>query len=104
MPAESSRKHEFHPAARKEFLDALRYYQEKAQVGSALEEEVSRTVDMILTYPESSPIVTAEGARRRPVRRFPYSLYYLVKSNLISILAVAHQSRRPGYWKDRASR
>ena len=78
MPAESSRRHEFHPAAREELLDALQYYQEKGQVGSALQEEVSRALDMILTYPESSPIVTAEGARRRPVRRFPYSLYYLV--------------------------
>jgi toxin ParE1/3/4 len=101
MPTESSRRHEFHPAARQEFLDALSYYQETGQVGTALQEEVSRALEMLLAYPESSPIVTVEGARRRPLRRFPYSLYYFVRPDVIYIVAVAHQSRRPDYWADR---
>ena len=34
-------------------------------------------------------------------RKFPFSLIYSVEGSLIWIIAVAHQSRRPGYWRKR---
>jgi hypothetical protein len=36
------------------------------------------------------------------MRRFPYSLIYAALVDEIRILAVAHHSRRPGYWRDRS--
>jgi hypothetical protein len=37
--------------------------------------------------------------RWRQVRQFPYNLYYkMLDPFLIRIYAVAHTSRRPGYW------
>ncbi len=33
--------------------------------------------------------------------RFPYSLVYSVRPNEIRIVAVAHQKRRPFYWRAR---
>jgi len=39
--------------------------------------------------------------RRLILRRFPYSMIYRVDSVRIVIVAVAHNSRRPGYWRDR---
>jgi hypothetical protein len=39
--------------------------------------------------------------RCKILRGFPYSLFYVVEQKLIWILAVAHQSRLPGYWTDR---
>ncbi|MBI3775205.1 MAG: hypothetical protein HY273_06575 [Gammaproteobacteria bacterium] len=41
------------------------------------------------------------GKRRYVMQRFPYSLIYTVSSEEIRILAVAHHSRRPGYWQGR---
>jgi hypothetical protein len=35
------------------------------------------------------------------MRRFPFSLIYRVDRDTIAILAVAHHSRRPGYWRRR---
>jgi hypothetical protein len=35
------------------------------------------------------------------MRRFPYSLIYTVIGDEVRILAVAHHSRRPGYWRGR---
>ncbi len=57
----------------------------------------------ILTYPEASPVVHPKGIRRKVLRKFPYNLHYTcsIKSDLIVILAVAHQSRRPLYWINR---
>ncbi|HYV42548.1 MAG TPA: type II toxin-antitoxin system RelE/ParE family toxin [Thermoanaerobaculia bacterium] len=101
MAARSAPSCEFNPEARAEFAEASRYYQERSGSGEALEEEVRRAVRMILEFPESSPVVTAEGARRKNLRRFPYSLYYLIEPDVIRIMAVAHQSRLPGYWTDR---
>jgi len=41
------------------------------------------------------------GTRRYLLRRFPYSVVYRAKPEGILIVAIAHGSRKPGYWKDR---
>lgn len=33
------------------------------------------------------------------MRRFPYSVVYHLSGEVIRVIAVAHQSRRPGYWR-----
>ena len=39
--------------------------------------------------------------RRFAVKRFPYHVFYLEAPLEIRILAVAHDRRKPGYWKNR---
>jgi len=39
--------------------------------------------------------------RIRLVEKYPYALMYRVSGKDVLILAVAHQRRRPGYWKVR---
>jgi hypothetical protein len=34
-------------------------------------------------------------------RRFPFSVIYAHEEATIVIVAVAHQRRRPGYWRER---
>jgi plasmid stabilization system protein ParE len=41
------------------------------------------------------------GVRRALLRGFPYSLIYSIESDRVFVLAVMHQKRRPGYWRDR---
>jgi hypothetical protein len=36
-----------------------------------------------------------------PLRRFPYSIVYLLLPEEIRVLAIAHQRRKPGYWSGR---
>ncbi len=43
-----------------------------------------------------------EQLRRMAARRFPYAVIYRVSREGVEILAVAHQRRGPGYWRDRA--
>ncbi len=40
-------------------------------------------------------------ARRFRLQQFPFSLIYIHRPEHIWIVAVAHGSRRPGYWKQR---
>jgi hypothetical protein len=41
------------------------------------------------------------GVRRLVLRRFPYSIVFIPRDSAITILAFAHHSRRPGYWRSR---
>ena len=43
----------------------------------------------------------AHGMRMLTLHDFPYSLIYRIQSDEIRIIAVAHHSRRPGYWVGR---
>jgi len=44
---------------------------------------------------------TSLPVRRIPVKRFPYHVVYLEESAAIRVLALAHDRRKPGYWKSR---
>ena len=45
---------------------------------------------------------TYHGVRTWPLKRFPYTLVYRVAGETITVIAVAHQSREPGYWERRS--
>ena len=44
-----------------------------------------------------------EDIRRCLTRVFPYAILYTVEPDYILIVAVAHCSREPGYWKHRTA-
>ena len=44
-----------------------------------------------------------EDVRRSLTRVFPYGILYTVESDYLLIVAVAHCSREPGYWKHRVT-
>ena len=41
------------------------------------------------------------GTQKYRLRQFPYKIIYVVEGHQIQVLAVAHDRRRPGYWKQR---
>lgn len=88
-------------AAEAELRAATRYYDaELPGLGLDLTEEFAQVLKRILAHPQAGPPV-ATGIRRQLLRRFPFSVYYLVDGAVIVVLAVAHHSRKPGYWKQR---
>ena len=91
-----------HPLADEELVDGAVYY--ARQVNAALAgdfiTEFERSVALLRQYPRiGSP--WRGGLRRLPMRRFPYSVVYTLSSEVIRVVAVSHQSRRPGYWRGR---
>ena len=91
----------FHRDAEAEFNDATEYYQRiNPEVARTFVAEVTSAIDYILAHPEASSIA-AGTVRRKIVRRFPYVLLYSIRPDMIRILAVMHQSRRPNYWLGR---
>ena len=92
---------EFLPEADEEFREAVRYYEKEAPgVGLRFIAEVRKGVSFITENPFASAAV-GSGIRRKVLNHFPYSLLYAVELDLVVIVAVAHQKRRPRYWRGR---
>jgi toxin ParE1/3/4 len=90
----------FHRSARAEFLAAIDWYVERDPiVAAAFAQVVDAAVREIAAIPVGWPTWAGrDDVRRRVLRRYPYSLVYLVEETTIIVLAVAHHKRRPGYW------
>lgn len=61
---------------------------------------MQRLIDLVRERPGLGQSV-GSGFRRAVLRRFPFSLIYSEEPTEIVIIAVAHQKRRPGYWRGR---
>jgi plasmid stabilization system protein ParE len=89
----------FVPAARREFLAAIVYYnQEQTGLGARFTAAVEEAAARALAFPRAgSP--AAANTRRVFLQGFPFSVVYREVAVGIVIFAVAHQSRRPNYWE-----
>ncbi len=91
----------FHEDADAEMVEAAQYYERRAfGLGLSFLDAVHDAVDKVLLEPEAYERVGDE-LRQKLVKRFPYSLLYAIDGEQIRIVAVAHQKRRPGYWRSR---
>ncbi len=95
-------KYSLHPEAEDDLRSAARFYQEAGGLilSQALFAEFERSVSVLMRHPGLGARWRGK-ARRYVMKRFPYSLAYEVHGDEIRVLAVAHQSRRPEYWRGR---
>ncbi|BAS28720.1 plasmid stabilization system [Limnochorda pilosa] len=85
----------FHEQAEQELVDAARYYESKSPgLGFAFLDEVERATAEIVEHPEAAPRIRGL-IRRKLVRRFPYSVMYSAENDVVRMLAIANQKRRP---------
>ena len=95
----------FHPDALLEYAEATHYYLREAapEVAERFVAAVESGITALLSAPERWRIVGEPGIRRYVFRRFPYVLYYRWDSaqKRITLYALMHSSREPGYLKNR---
>lgn len=95
----------FHSEAADEYAAATRYYLDHASplIAAAFVAEIEAAIQTVLETPTTWAIIEDPQIRRYLLKRFPYSLYYRWESeqNRVSIYAVMHFSRLPGYWHGR---
>jgi plasmid stabilization system protein ParE len=94
---------QFSAPAAEEFTHAVRWYEQRRPGwGGKLFDAVTHTIEEIQAHPEMG--TTRPGrlpSRQFRTQGFPYKVAYRIREHDIYVVAVAHTSRRPGYWKDR---
>src|SRR5207253_1303096 len=97
---------EFHEAARDELREAARWYETRLE---GLGEEFLEAVELALEravrgeLPGMAPQEQGRPETRRLLlQRFPYSIHFDTNEGKLYVWAVAHEKRRPGYWRGRA--
>ena len=91
----------FHPDVSFEIKASYNWYQEKViGLGEDFMNELESAYQAIVEFPKTWPKFQ-KGFHRFLLSRFPFSVIYREESNQIYIVAVMHNSRRPGYWLNR---
>lgn len=95
---------EFLEEAEHELFDAALWYELK-QVG--LGRRFRLEVEAVSRSVAANPLLQRErvgGYRRVSCPVFPYYLPYFIRHDRAIVLAVAHEHRKPGYWRQRGIR
>lgn len=89
--------------ARREFLAEVIYYnKERAGLGARFTGAVEEATARALAFPSAgSP--GPKGTRRVFLNGFPFAVVYRASADGMIVFALAHHSRRPGYWQSRVT-
>jgi len=92
----------FHRLAAREYRSARNWYRARSvKVAQRFGMAVDRAADRIIADAESLPVLTGTYRYAR-IARFPYVLVFRrTQEDVVMVVAVAHTSRRPGYWRRR---
>src|SRR4051794_7967128 len=91
-----------HPEARMDLREGRAFYRYRSPLAAAaftkeFQTALSRIFESPFRFAESE-----DGTRSFVFPwRFPYTIVYVVREKLIVVLAIAHQSKDPGYWRHR---
>ncbi len=80
-----------------------RYESESQGLGDRLWQEIQAATVLISEHPDIGERVRRTRAlvRRFPLRRFPFFVIYRQRNDHVQIVALAHTSRKPNYWRTR---
>lgn len=93
----------FSTPASAELAEAVRWYEKRrAGLGADFYDAVVRAIELIRTHPDIGTLRAGRLPHRRVlVAGFPYQIVYRVRENDLYVVALAHTSRRPGFWQGR---
>jgi plasmid stabilization system protein ParE len=95
--------------ARREFADVARWYREKQPaLANDLAIEYFTCVERASEFPKTGSLVSGLRVkfevRRFMLDRFPYTVIIACLERELVVVAVAHQHRKPGYWRKRLAK
>lgn len=95
---------EFHPSARAELDASAGFYEAHLEgLGKRFLAAAEEAAERIVSSPDAGTPL-AGGFRKRLVQGFPFSIVYRTREEQVFVVAVAHQHRRPDYWRRRKAR
>jgi len=91
------------PEAEADALEAALWYEGREPgLGLEITPELHAAVERALEHPLAYLLLRKQPhVRRVLVRRFPYRIFYIVKSDAVVVFAILHAARDERYWKVR---
>ena len=88
-------------AAEEELVEGKEYHDRQRQgLGEEFVEAFHEAIAQITAFPEAWGLI-AKKVRCCVFKRFEYGVVYVMREEIIFVLAIMHLKRRPGYWKKR---
>lgn len=92
---------EFFEDALAELEEDRAWYRNRSESAEAgFLRELDHAIQQVTDAPAQWPQYLA-GTRRYVFPTYPYSLVYFQEGDVVRVVAVAHDRRRPGYWRKR---
>lgn len=89
------------PGAEQEFREAFFWYFDRSPIAAeAFRSEVLESTDGLADRADMWPS-NEDGIHFRVLDRFPHNIWHELNGRLATVIANAHQHRRPHYWKTR---
>ncbi len=89
----------FTQAARVELIEAQVWYESEAEgLGRRFRAAVDGLTERMRANPRQFPVMF-KNVRRALLRRFPYSLFFVVGDDGLLVIACFHASRDPTHWE-----
>ncbi len=90
--------------AKRDLREAVRWYRERdPALASRFVDEVYRTLALLEQFPETGGRVFGNddpATRQLPLHDFPFQIVFKRFPTRTSVLAIAHERKRPGYWNE----
>lgn len=91
-----------HPLAQRELNESTDYYSDiSPSLANRFLDDFDDAAKFIGDNPRAAGLIDRD-VRRKLFRKFPFTIFYSLRPDSIRILAIAHQSRRPFYWRGRS--
>lgn len=91
----------YHPKADDEVLESARFYETRSKgLGWRFLRAIQRAEARIARSPHTFPFFN-EPVRKCVLAGFPFNVLFQIEDEVVFVVAVAHQHRRPGYWRRR---
>ncbi len=91
----------YHKNAELEAITSAQFYESQAAgLGSKFLDDLDRTVNDIVNYPEAWSIM-GDDIRRHLFTHFPFGVIYRMTNSKILVLAVMNLHQKPNSWHDR---
>jgi plasmid stabilization system protein ParE len=92
----------FHNLAIADVEEAFCWYQEKQpDLGDSFIAELENKEEQISANPELYPRIY-RNVHRAILHKFPFSAFYVIFPEFVSVIAVMHHSRDPQHWQKRS--
>lgn len=90
--------------AKRDLREAFTWYRSRdPELANRFLDEVYKTLGMLERFPNvGGPVfgISDSATRQLPVDTFPYQVVFKRFENRTSVLAIAHERKRPGYWNE----